>query len=116
MEALMEIRERLAGEVAIVELSGRLTVNDQPGRLKDAVAGVVERGARHVLLDLSGVHYIDSTRLGELIAAHITVTRRGGHLRLVGTPARILELLALAGLDGIFERYATTDEATASLV
>jgi anti-sigma B factor antagonist len=111
----MEIRERQTGEVAIVELSGRLTVNDQPGRLKDAVAGAVDRGARHVLLELSGVHYIDSTRLGELIAAHITVTRRGGRLRLVGTPQRIIELLALAGLDGIFERYATTDEARQSL-
>lgn len=111
----MEIRERQTGDVAIVELAGRLTVNDQPGMLKEAVAAAVERGARHVLLDLSGVHYIDSTRLGELIAAHVTVTRRGGRLRLVGTPARILELLAMAGLDGIFERFATTDEASASL-
>lgn len=111
----MEIHERLTGDVALVELAGRLTVNDQPGMLKDAVAGVIERGARHVLLDLSGVRYIDSTRLGELIAAHISVTRVGGRLKLVATPARIVELLSLAGLGGIFERYATADEARQSL-
>ena len=111
----MEIRQRQVGDIAILELAGRLTVNDQPGMLKAAVVTAVESGSRHVLLDLSGVNYIDSTRLGEIIAAHVTVTRRGGHLRLVGTPTRITELLAIAGLDGVFERYATTDEAAKQL-
>jgi anti-sigma B factor antagonist len=111
----MEIRRRQAGVVAIVELAGRLTVNDQPGLLKEAVTSAIQEGARHVLLVLSGVNYIDSTRLGELIAAHVTVSRKGGRLRLVGTPTRITELLAIAGLEGVFERFATTEEATAGL-
>ena len=115
MCAGMEIRERQSGDVAIVELSGRLTVNDQPGLLKEAVATAVGKGARHVLLDLSGVFYIDSTRLGELIAAHVTVTRQGGKLKLVGTPDRVCELLRMAGLDGVFERFATADDAKQSL-
>jgi anti-sigma B factor antagonist len=108
----MEIRERQTGGFTIVELSGRLTVNDQPGVLKDTVAEAVRRGATHVLLDLSGVRYIDSTRLGELIAAHITVSRQGGQLRLVGTPDRVVELLGMAGLDTLFQRYATIADAT----
>jgi anti-anti-sigma factor len=111
----MEIRERQSGAIAIVELAGRFTINDQPGMLKEAVAAAVRRGARHVLLDLAGVRYIDSTRLGELIAAHVTVTRQGGQLKLVATPERIRELLTLAGLDGIFERFATVDEAQRAL-
>ena len=111
----MEISERRAGHVAILELSGRLTVNDQPGLLKEAVTKAVQDGARHVLLDLSRVHYIDSTRLGEIISAHVTMARRGGHLRLVGTPERIMELLAIAGLEGVFERFATTDDAQKQL-
>jgi anti-anti-sigma regulatory factor len=44
----------------------------------------------------------------------VTVTRQGGRLKLVGTPDRIVELLALAGLDGIFERHASEDEAVKS--
>ena len=107
----MEIRERQQDDLTIVELDGRLTVNDEPGLLKDAVARAVGRGARQVLIDLSGVRYIDSTRLGELIAAHIMVSRQGGRLKLVGTPDRILDLLSLAGLSGVFERYASIDEA-----
>jgi anti-sigma B factor antagonist len=111
----MEIRQRQSADIAVLELAGRLTVNDRPGLLKEAVVNAVENGARHVLLDLSGVHYIDSTRLGEIIASHVTVTRRGGHLRLVGTPSRITELLAIAGLAGIFERYDTVDDAAKQL-
>ena len=111
----MEIQQRQSGLIAILELSGRLTVNDRPGMLKEAVVNAVDAGARHVLLDLSGVRYIDSTRLGEIIASHVTVSRRGGHLRLVGTPDRITELLTLAGLAGVFERYATAEEATRQL-
>ena len=111
----MDIHERRMGDIALLALAGRLTVNDQPGLLKDAVSGALGRGARHVLLDLSGVRYIDSTRLGELIAVHISVSRGGGRLRLIATPERIVELLSLAGLGGIFERYATAEEAQRSL-
>jgi anti-sigma B factor antagonist len=107
----MQIRERQAGDRTIVELSGRLTVTEQPGLLRDAVSDLVRRGARDVYLDLSGVRYIDSTRLGELISAHITVSRQGGRLKLIGTPGPILELLEMAGLDGVFERHATVEEA-----
>jgi len=107
----MQIREQHDGARAILELSGRLTVNDQPGMIREAVADAVNRGAREVLLDLAGVHYIDSTRLGELIAAHITLTRQGGALKLIGTPPKIVELLALAGLDGVFKQYASIDDA-----
>ena len=111
----MEIRQQQSGDVAVIALTGRLTVNDQPGVLKEAVSGAVRDGAKHVLLDLSGVRYIDSTRLGEIIAAHVTVTRGGGHLRLVGTPERIMELLAIAGLDGVFERFDSVEAASAKL-
>jgi anti-sigma B factor antagonist len=109
-----DIRERLEGTVGIVELAGRLTVNDQPGLLKEAVAEVIRRGARNVLVDLSGVHYIDSTRLGELIAAHVTMSRQGGRLKLVRTPQRVIELLLIAGLGDVFERFDSVDAAKGS--
>src|SRR6478672_4718991 len=115
MSRSVDIHERQVGELTVVELTGRLTVSDQPGLLKEAVAAAVARGARNVVLELSGVRYIDSTRLGELIAAHITVARQGGKLKLVGTPNTIIELLAIAGLDGIFPRYATIEDATAEI-
>ena len=89
---------------------GRHGLLDDSGNPCERDAAVQE-GVKRVLLDLSGVVYIDSTRLGELIAAHITVTRIGGRLGLVATPKRISELLTMAGLDGVFEHYATAEDA-----
>jgi anti-sigma B factor antagonist len=108
----MQIREvQQQGPVALITLTGRVTINDQPGLLKEAVSTTLSRGARHILLDLSGVGYIDSTRLGELIAVHVSVTRQGGRLKLVALPDRVRELLHVAGLDRVFEHYPTMDEA-----
>jgi anti-sigma B factor antagonist len=111
----MEINEQQSGTVAILELLGRLTVADHQGRLRDAVANVMRRGSRAVLLDLAGVHYIDSTRLGELITAHVTVIKQGGRLGLVNTPPRVHELLSMAGLDGVFEQFSDRDTAVSAL-
>jgi hypothetical protein len=52
----VQIRDRVRGHVAVLELTGRFTVNDSPGMLKEAVAGTLARGARDVVLDMSGVH------------------------------------------------------------
>lgn len=110
----MQIQERITNEIGILRLAGRLTVNDRPGLLKDAVAGLVQNGVRHVILDLGGVRYIDSTRLGGLIAAHVTISRHGGRLILAATPARVLELLALSSLTDVFERFDSVDAAMAT--
>lgn len=107
----MNFREHQTSEYTIVELSGRLTVNDDPGMIRQAVAETIRRGARLVLLDLSGVHYIDSTRLGELISAHVSLMRQGGTLKLIRTPVKIRELLQVAGLDSVVRSYETLDDA-----
>lgn len=111
----MQIQEHLAGEIGVLQLSGRVTVNDRAGALKDAVSSLVRQGALNVILDLGGVQFIDSTRLGEIIAAHITVGRHGGRLLLAATPPRVLELLELSGLDDVFERFDSVEAATAAL-
>ena len=111
----MKIQESVSSELGILRLSGRLTINDAPGILKDAVADLARRGVRHVVIDLSGVRFIDSTRLGELIAAHVTISRQGGRLILAGTPPRVLELLRLSSLADVFERFDSVDAAASAL-
>ncbi len=99
----MQIDERRDGGTVTLALSGRLTVNDNPGAFKDMATALATEGVRDVVVDLKDVRYIDSACLGEFIAAQISLGRRGARLRLKQVPDRILELLKLAGLDGIFE-------------
>ena len=111
----MEIHSSIDGGVATLLLTGRLTVSDEPGSLKQAAADAVAAGAKSVVLDLSRVPYIDSTRLGELIAAHVTVSRQGGRLVVEGATSHISNLLKVAGLEGIFESFASAADAQAAL-
>ena len=111
----MQISTRTLGNITVLTLTGRLAVTESPGLLKESVKSAVVGGAKHVVIDLAAVHYIDSTRLGELIAAHVTVSRNGGRLKLAGTPDRITELLTMAGLADVFERFDSADQAVRSL-
>lgn len=111
----MEIYDRLDDSIAVLTLVGRLTVTDAPGRLKTAATHALARGAHVVALDLSQVPYIDSTRLGELIATHISVAKQNGRLMLVAPPTRITALLRLAGLEEVFEVYESLDAARRAL-
>lgn len=111
----MDVARSLDGSIATLTLAGRLTVTDTPGRLKAAALEALAQGARAIILDLSQVPYIDSTRLGELITAHITVSRQQGRLVLVCTSGRIPELLKIAGLEGVFETYTSIDDARQAL-
>src|SRR5690606_6304904 len=99
----VQIDEQTDGSTATLLLSGRLTVNDSPGRLKDAASRLATGGATLVVFDLADVRYVDSACLGEFIAAQISLGRRGARLQLARVPARIMELLRLSGLDGIFD-------------
>ena len=111
----MQLREYTIGSVAVIALDGRLTVDARPGLLKEAVERAFRRGVPDVVLDLGGVQYVDSTRLGELIAAHITASRLGGRLKLAAVPPRVVELLTLSGLDRVFERFDSVEDAATSL-
>jgi anti-sigma B factor antagonist len=111
----VRIHERSLGTVTILAVDGRLAANDQPGLLKRTVEDVARRGGSDVVIDLSGVGYVDSTRLGELIAAQVTISRVGGRLKLAGVPPRVWELLRLSGLDRVFDSFDTVEEASSSL-
>ena len=116
MMSSVEIRDRVVGQnVSVLALGGRLTVNDEPGELKRAVTEALRRGARHVVLDFADVQYIDSTKLGELIASHVAVSRQGGQLKFARMPARVADLLTMAGLGDVFERFDTVEDAVKSV-
>ena len=115
VEAYVRIQERSIGPVAVIDIDGRLTASDQPGTLKAAIQRAIDRGVADIVINLAGVGYVDSTRLGELIAAQVTISRYGGRLKLVAVPPRVLELLRVAGLDRVFERFDSVDAAAASL-
>src|SRR6476469_1888286 len=107
--AELNIKQRQAGDVAILDLDGEVRIGDSATALRGAIRGLVAGGNQKILLNLAGVKYIDSSGIGELIANYTTVGRRGGQLKLLKLTDRIQNLLVITKLLTVFDAYE--DEA-----
>jgi anti-sigma B factor antagonist len=110
----MQIEERLVGGVVVLDVTGKITLGDSTELLKDKVNSLVNQGQKKLVLNLSGVPYMDSAGLGILIAAYSTATRQGGTLKLLNLTKRISDLLVLTKLSTVFDTFDSEPEAVAS--
>jgi len=99
------------GEVIIVVASGKLTMGEGASTLRTKIRELVASGSRRIVLNMADVSYMDSSGMGELIAAHTTVTTAGGEIKLLHLAKRVHDLLKLTKLYTVFEAFE--DEASA---
>jgi anti-anti-sigma factor len=110
----MQLRASRANGVSVITLSGNLTVNENPGALKDLVLSLALQGARRVVLSVAALGQMDSSCLGEIVASYTTMTSRGGMLKLAHVGPHLARLLETTKLNTVFEVYATVEEAVGS--
>jgi len=102
---------RHSGDVVIVDISGRVTVGDGAGVLRDVVKEVAAAGHKNVILNMKDLTYIDSAGLGEMVGACTSVRNLGGDMRLASPQPRIVHLLEISKLSTIFAVFP--DESAA---
>lgn len=110
----MVIEQRMVGSVVVLDLSGKLALGDGDGLLKDKVHSLVFQGSKDIALNLANLSYIDSAGLGELIAAHSTTTRNGGHIKIFNLTKRVSDLLAITKVLTVFDVFDSEQEALKS--
>lgn len=111
----MQLEQRIVGQVAIVKVTGDITLNKGGDvLLKDKVQSLIQQGQKNILLDLSGVSYVDSAGLGELVQAYATTKNRGGALKLLSVTKRLKDLLVVTKLLTVFDTYDAEADALAS--
>lgn len=103
--AELDLKERQAGDVTILDLTGEVRIGEGSVSLRDAIRGLADKGKKKILLNLAGVKYMDSSGVGELIANYTTVTRDGGQLKLLNLTDRIQNLLVITKLLTVFDAY-----------
>jgi anti-sigma B factor antagonist len=112
--AELDLKERQAGDVTILDLTGEVRMGEGSIVLRDAIRKLADNGKRKLLLNLAGVKYVDSSGIGELIANYTTVTRQGGQLKLLKLTDRIQNLLVITKLLTVFDSYEDEAEALKS--
>jgi anti-sigma B factor antagonist len=109
--AELELNERQAGDVTILDMSGSVRMGEGAVSLRNSIRGLNDEGKKKILLNLAGVKNIDSSGIGELIANYTTISREGGQLKLLSLTDKIRDLLVITKLLTVFDSYETEAEA-----
>jgi len=111
----MQLEQHIIGNVAVIKVTGDITLNKGGDvLLKDKVQSLLQQGQKNLVIDLSGVSYVDSAGLGELVQAYATTKNRGGALKLLSVTKRLRDLLVVTKLLTVFETFDSEADALAS--
>ena len=102
-----EITER--GDTTVVAFEGDVDLESSPAARK-VLLECVARG-RPVLVDMSGVTYIDSSGVASLVESLQRSRKAGRGFALVSVSEAALRVLQLARLDKVFAIHPTLDDA-----
>ena len=110
----INISERQAGDVTILDLSGKVTIGEGSVALRNAIRRLLGEGKNKILLNLGGVGYIDSSGIGELVSSFTAVNKEGGTLKLLNLTQKIQDLLAITKLLTVFDVFESESDALSS--
>ena len=108
------INERRIGDVTVLDLKGRIRITGRTNGLHKSIRCLVEEGKTRILLNLSHVTHIDSSGLDELVSSRITVSNKGGEIKLLHLTEQMREVITTANLSALFDIYNDEYDAIAS--
>jgi anti-sigma B factor antagonist len=105
---------RRVGDVAIVDLAGRITLGEGSGLVRNTIKDLVNSGQKNILINLKDVTYLDSAGLGEMVGAYASVTNAGGSVKLLHPQNKVHDLLQVTKLYTVFVAFDDEQEALRS--
>lgn len=107
----MQVATRTIGEITIVDIKGRITLGEGNVLLREIMAGLLEKGNTHILLNMTDVAHVDSAGIGELVRSHTSVRKKGGHMKLANVHHKVQDLFQMTMLSAVFDIHP--DESSA---
>ncbi len=111
---MMKAMIRQVGRVAVLDLSGKITIGEGDVVLREKVQEILEAGSKDVLLNLEKVSYMDSAGIGELVACFKRTKEKGGTVKLLKPSGKVADLLALTKLEEVFDTFSDEKVALVS--
>ena len=106
----MKINAKGVGDICVLEIEGEVD-SEHSAQLKKAIVKAREEYAKHFILDLSGVSFIDSTGLGVLISLMRHMNENAGHLKLAGLQDEVRSIFEITRLYKVFDLCPSAEEA-----
>ena len=106
----MDVSSRREAEFTVVAVSGEVDLYSSPS-MREAVLSALSKKSPNVVVDLSGVSYMDSSGIATLVEGLQAARRIKGRLVLAGLTDRVREVFELARLQSVFELSPSVDAA-----
>ncbi len=110
----MDLKTTENDRVTILTLSGDLVIGEAESTFKKTVTRLLEEGKIHLLIDLKGVRFLDSSGLGALVRALTSAQKEGGQTKLLNAGPQVRKLLEMTKLDSVFELHDDLSTAISS--
>ncbi len=101
---MLKMNSRVQDGVTILDCSGRIVFGEETSALRETVNQLLAANP-NLILNLSGVNYIDSGGLGTLVSLYTLAKSAGGHVKLAHLTQRVGDLMQVTKLVTVFEVY-----------
>jgi len=110
----LRITEKDSGGVAILSISGRITLGEASHELRTKLKDLLTEGKTRIVLDLAQVAYIDSAGLGTLVAGYTSARNGGANIKLAHLTKKLKEQMHITKLVTVFEVFDSVEDAVTS--
>ncbi|MFC1807011.1 STAS domain-containing protein [Candidatus Omnitrophota bacterium] len=106
----MQINSQIDNDIITYNINGDIDINSSPD-IRKTLEKSISQKAQKIVINLSGVSYIDSSGLATLVEMLKKTKGYGGRLRLSSLAAKVKSLFEITKLEKLFEIYDTKEEA-----
>jgi anti-sigma B factor antagonist len=110
----LQISIRESGDVTILDLRGRSTIDGESELLDNRLRKLIANGVRRVLLNLTDMTQVDSSGVGVIIDTYVSLRDQGGDLKLLCPRGRVREVLRVLRLLEIIPHFENETKALVS--
>ena len=109
----LKMETHVSGDVFVLHCRGRIVYGDEAAAFRERIKNIL-LGTNQIVVNLSGIEYIDSGGLGTLVGTLASTRNRHGEIKLVRPIQRVSDLLLRTRLQSVFKSYESDDEAVAA--
>jgi anti-sigma B factor antagonist len=106
----LKMETHISGDVLILHCAGRLVFGDETAAFRERIRNIL-LGTQQIVVNLSGIEYVDSGGLGTLVGTLASTRNRHGEIKLVRPNQRVAELFRRTRLNTVFKSYESDEEA-----
>lgn len=102
-------------DITVVELTGHLNLGNTLMTIESFIKGLIDAGARKIVVDVSGLNYTDSAGIGMLVSCTGHIDKKGGKMRIAGAHGAVAKVFDVVHLHRITPLDADVESACRNL-